>query len=489
VGAAESPSARALLTLLKSLLLAMMAMLDELRATLAARDAELAELRTALFGQRSERRRAGSTPSKPALSPEELEARRAAAQAKRDAKRAAKAELPTEDADHPAPPTCPACSGAGPFSPLPPEVSYQLELVPARLKRIRHIQHKAVCPCGQILCGPAPVRVGDCAQYGPHFHADAVVSKCADALPLHRLARRYARAGFDVARSTLTDVFHRSAGLLEPLYKRLLAIVAAASHVNADETPQPVMDHERCRTGFIWTFIAGPVIAYVFSASRSGETPARVLGASVGSLQVDGYTGYNVVTTPERRTRAGCLAHARRYFYAARDTCPDEAAEALALIRDLYRVEYDAASQGLLGTQAHRALRHERSRPITERWYTWLTEQQPKHVPKSPLGKAITYALNQWDCLTRFLDDPRLSLDNNVSERSLRVIALGRHAFRWVGHDIAGENFAVLQTLVATCAACGVNPHEYIADVLVRVATHPASALDELLPMNWRPLA
>jgi len=191
-------------------------------------------------------------------------------------------------------------------------VSYEYERVPERLVRRRHVQRKYVCKCGHIACGTPPERVGDCAHYGPGLHADAVVSKCADAMPINRLAKRYQRAGVPMARSTLTDLFHRSAARLEPIWKRLKTLLADASHVNADETSQPVMDTEKCRRGFMWTFIADSIVLYVFSASRSGATAGRVLGDSVGVLQVDGYTGYDRVTTPDRRTRAGCLAHARR---------------------------------------------------------------------------------------------------------------------------------------------------------------------------------
>ena len=105
------------------------------------------------------------------------------------------------------------------------------------------------------------------------------------------------------------------------------------------------------------------------------------------------------------------------------------------------------------------------------------------------MGAAIRYTTNQWEYLGRFLTDPKIRLDNNISESALRVIALGRDNFRWVGNDQAGENLAVLQTVVHTCVACGVNPEEYLADVLLRVDTHPISAIDELLPMNWEPAA
>jgi len=483
----DSPATRALLIMMKTMLLQLMTLIDTLQAERDASRAEAEELKRALLGQRSERQKRSERAPKAPVDPQEAERRRKAGQRKREANRRKKKDLPAEDVEHPTPAICPGCNSSGPFSALPPEVSYEYERVPEKLVKRRHIQRKHVCGCGHIACGPAPARVGDCAHYGPGLHADAVVSKCADAMPINRLAKRYERSGVPMARSTLTDLYHRSADLLEPIWKRLKTLVAAASHVNADETSQPVMDTEKCRRGFMWTFIAQTIVLYVFSATRSGATAGRVLGDSVGVLQVDGYTGYNQVTTPDRRIRAGCLAHARRYFYKAHDTCPDEAEFVFELVRKLYRVERDAAARRIVGTAEHLALRRRRSRPLMDQWKTWLDEQQPLHVPKSPIGAAIRYTTNQWDSLCRFLEDPNIRPDNNISESALRVVALGRDNFRWVGHDQAGDNLAILQTIVHTCIACDVNPQAYLTDVLNRVASHPASAIDELLPMNWKP--
>ena len=484
---ADSPATRSLLVMLKALVLELMGLLAQLRDELQAREAENAELKAMVFGQRSERQRRSQRRPRRPLEPEETAARQQEGERKRRENRGAKKELPTEAVDHPVPATCPSCGEPGPFSELPPEVSYQVELVPAHLVRHRHVRYRAACACGQILSGDAPARVGDCAQYGPRLHAHAVVSKCADAMPLNRLSKRFGRAGVPMARSTLTDLFHRVAQLLRPVYDRLLALVAEAEHVNADETSQPVMDVDKCRKGFMWTFIAGAIVAYVFSSTRSGKTAERVLGESTGVLQVDGYTGYNHVTAPNKRVRAGCLAHVRRYFHKARDACPDEVEHVLELVRKLYRVEVDAAARGITGSPGHLALRRLRSKPLMDEWKPWLEERKPQHSPKSPMGKAVRYALNQWDCVVRFLDDPKIRLDNNISESALRIVALGRDNFRWVGNEQAGENLAVLQTLVSTCVACGVNPEDYLADVLLRVDTHPAAAIDDLLPVNWTP--
>jgi len=488
-------SAQGLLAQLQVLITTLNGLIIDLRESLAAKDAELAELKGMLFGQKSERasgyrvstgKRKGTS-----LTTEEKDKRKAAAQLKRkqnQEERAAKLE--NEEIMHPAPNVCPNCQSAGPFTKLPPDISSEIEFITERLIRLNHIMEKRLCPsCGHIFAAPAPQRVTEGCHYGPGLHAYAVVSKCADALPLNRISKRFLRAGLTLSRSTLTDIYHRTAEALEPLYERLLKLIAESEYLNADETQQPVMNDKKCRRGYIWTFINSCIIAYIFSATRSGKTPSDLLKGTNGSIQVDGYTGYNDVCTPEGRERVGCIAHCRRYFHKARDKCPAEADHCIHTIRELYQVEYDAAEKGILGTDAHRLMRQERSGKILDQWKIWLEDKKGEHTPKSPMGRAIRYTLNQWSFVTKFLRDPKLRLDNNISEAALRIIALGRDNFRWVGHNASGKNLAILQTIVATCVANDVNPQDYIQDVLIRMHTHPASQIDELLPMNWQPTA
>ena len=487
-------SARGLLAQLQTLITALTGLITELRESLAAKDAENAELRRLVFGQKSERasgyrtstgKRKGSP-----LTPDEEEERRVAAQRKRKKNREERAaKLEEERVLHPAPTTCPACKSTGPFTELPSDISSEIEYITERLMHLTHVMEKKLCSCGHIFSAPAPRRVTEGCHYGSGLHAYAVVSKCADSMPLNRIAKRFARAGLHMCRSTLTDLFHRTAELLAPIHRRLLELVAASTYVNADETSQPVMDEKKCRRGYIWTFITTGIIAYVFSASRSGTTPVTLLQGTTGKLQVDGYTGYNDVCVPDGRERVGCIAHCRRYFHKARDKCPEEADHCIGVIRELYQVEYDAAERKVLGTEAHQLMRKLRDGPLLEEWKGWLEEKKGVHTPKSPMGKAIRYTLNQWKYVTRFLDDPKLRLDNSVSEAALRIIALDRDNFRWVGHDDSGDNLAILQTIVATCVANDVNPQDYIEDVLLRVLTHPDSKIDELPPMNWVPVA
>src|SRR5512138_1471941 len=365
------------------------------------------------------------------------------------------------------------------------------ELVPAIVERQLHNLEKCRCRCGEaIITAEGPAKVFDKTRFGPTFMAQVAVSKCADSLPLYRQAKAYRRSGVEVNDSTLGDLFHRTAALVEPLYDRLLKLIAGKEIVLADETTQRVLAKGKTRTAWLWSFIARDevereLIAYVFSRSRSGDTPVEVLGETKGKLVADAYSGYNKVTTPGGRQRAGCLAHLRRRFFDAQSAAPDAAKRAMDFILDVYRIERAALDADLLGTPEHLEMRQTQTAAVMDEFKVWLLAEQGRHPPRGPLGEAITYAVGNWDALTLFLTDPRLPIDNNASERALRVAALGRKNFLFVGTDEAGENLAGLYSLIATCEVNGVNPVAYLADVLLRVQKHPASRIDALLPHNW----
>lgn len=407
----------------------------------------------------------------------------------RQSRRAAREELPEVVIQHTVPDAnrvCPKCNSTNlrPLGEGKKTVVY--EYVPARLVKQVHVQETLSCRCGEgVVTADAPKAI-EKGQYGPGLISHVVTSKCLDSIPLYRQAKVLGRAGVPIARTTLGDLFHSAARAVEPLHKRLLELIRADDYVRADETPQRVLAEGKTRRAYVWAFRTEKLIAYVHSHSRSGETPKAVLGGTQGYLQVDGYTGYNAVMVPEGRTRVGCWAHVRRKFFDALPTAP-EAQTALDLILELYRVEHHAAKSGGLGTAEHLEARRTTSAATVEKIRDWMAAEEPKHPPKSPLGQAIRYTRGQWEALIRFLDDARVSLDNNASERALRTVALGRKNYLFVGNDEAGANLAGLFSLLATCEANGVNPENYLADILPRMASHPNSRLDELLPHKWVP--
>ena len=456
----------------------------ELGQEMATMRAEMDALKRRVLGPKSEK-----------LPPMDREVRkqRPADPAATQEKRRKNAELratrvETETIEHKVPDAdriCPKCSGTK----LRPvglgKESIVVDYVPGYFRRRQHVRETLACPCGQhMVVAAGPDHSIEGARYGDGFRAFVVTSKCADSIPLYRQAKQLSRLGIPISRSTLTDLLHQVARSLEPLGERLLELVADAEIVQADETSLKMQKPNK--RGFVWTFLADKLIAYKFASDRSGATPEAVPGTSSGTLVVDMFTGYNVVTGTGKRDRAGCLAHVRRRFFDALPYAP-EGTVALELIRDVYVVEHDAIAAGVAGTDEHARMRRARAGPILARLMTWLEQQKPLHLPKGPMGSAISYALNHWKELTLFLDNPRIPPDNNRSESALRVVALGRKNFLFVGHEQAGQNLAGLYSLVATCMANDKDPLAYLTDILGRIGSHPAARLDDLLPQNWSP--
>jgi transposase len=291
------------------------------------------------------------------------------------------------------------------------------------------------------------------------------------------------RAGIPISRSTLNDLILCAADILAPLWQAALGQMRCDPHVQADETSMRLQT--RKERAFVWTFLAKEYVVYVFSPSRSGETPKAVLGGTTGSLTVDGYTGYNNVTDVDGRDRTGCFSHARRHLFDALATAP-EARKGLDIILDLFMVERGAVARGIVGTPAHLALRKRKSARILERLRQWRDQTTPHFEPSSAMGEALRYMRNQWPRLIAFLDDPAIPIHNNASEAALRIIALLRKNSLFFCNEQAGRRFMVLYSLIAMCERHDVNPEAYLADVLLRIHDQPKDELVALLPHRWK---
>lgn len=411
----------------------------------------------------------------------------AEAQALREQNKRARKNLGTEIVPVPVPEEQRACPSCGPGKVKTvgngtPSVIYHY--VHAHYRRIIYRRETVSCACGRhIVTAPCPDKIADRSPYAASFIAAVIVQKCEDGIPLYRMEKQFDRLGIPMARSTMTDLFHRGASLLAPIAARILARIAASEIVFADETSIKMQSSEK--RAFVWVFLDDTLTGFVFSPSRSGDTPVKVLGESQGELMADLYTGYNAITAPGRRRRAGCLAHARRKVFEAKANVEAEAA--LDIVRDIYVAEHDAREAGIEGTSDHLALRRTRSRPLMAKLLIWAREQRRHHGPKSLLGRAAGYIVRNRKPLTRFLYVAKLPPDNNRSEAALRRVALGRKNYLFVGNEDAGENMAGLFSIVASCIQNQVNPVEYITDVLHRIGDHPQTEIDDLLPDRWRP--
>lgn len=458
---------------------------DAYRAASQAREAELSAKLDALlrksFGRSSEKM---PTPTRELRKERAAEVAAALAKEKRKRNSERKAQLETEVVSHAvsdARRVCPACASKD-LTETEPVERIDYGYVPGYFRRRVHRQQVLACTCcaAQVVAD-APPRPFEKSPYEAGLIAHVVVQKCACSVPIYRLEKQFHWLGIPLSRSTMTDLFHAAAEKLKPLYLRLLQRVAQSDIVLADETTLAMQNKKR---GYMWTFRTDKLITYKFSAGRSGKTPRAVLGGTKGTLLVDAYTGYNPVLDVDGRQRAACLAHVRRKFFDALTTAP-EAQGALDIILDVYRVEHRATEEEIVRTDAHARLRNKESRAAMKRLRAWLDHHRDRYPPKGPLGKAISYAIDNWNELQLFLDDVNVPVDNNASERALRVVALGRKNFMFVGHENAGQNLAILYSLMATCEQHGVDPQAYLADVLVRIDEHPNKRIDELLPDRW----
>jgi transposase len=255
--------------------------------------------------------------------------------------------------------------------------------------------------------------------------------------------------------------------------------------VSADETPQPVLDEEKVRKGWMWVFATEEALLYVFSPSRGGAVADGVLGNSKGTLTVDGHTGYNLVTKKGRRERGGCWSHGRRGLFEARGYAEALVDDLIAQIGELFYTEHLAIERQIVGTEAHLALRTERSAPVVARLFEILEQEVEGYDARSSLAKAMRYLLNQREPLSLFLKDARVPIHNNLSERALRIVAMLRKSALFVGSDESGEHLAMLLSMTATCRLHDVDPERWLADTLIQVSEPGITAVD-LLPWNWK---
>jgi transposase len=372
------------------------------------------------------------------------------------------------------------------------ETSQVLEFVPARFKVVVYARAKYACrPCeGQVVIAPVAARPFEAGLPGFGLLADVLVRKYADHAPLHRIRGMYRRLEVDLPVSTLAHWVAAGSGVLEPIARAIRRETLLAHVVQADDTGLRVLDPAKkggSKRGHMWAYVGDRAWAtYDYTPTWEAEGPCAFLAERVGWLQADAYAGYDRLFKRPGATavEVGCFAHARRYFVEALES-DRRAAVAIDLIAQLYLVEREASDRGLDPDQ-RRALRREKSTPILAALGTWVEKTAPAATPKSPLGKGLTYLVNQWRALQRFLTDGRLELDNNACERALRTIAIGRKNWLFAGSDEGAERAAIIYTVFGTCRLHDIDPWAYLQDVLTKLADgwlH--SRLAELLPPNW----
>jgi len=344
-----------------------------------------------------------------------------------------------------------------------------------------------------VIAAPKPAMPIAKGLPGPGLLAHLIVSKCVDHLPLHRLERVYQRQGVFLHRSTLCDWMGACADLLRPLYDLMVSVVLQSRALHTDDTTvkmQELVTHllSTARLWVYWGDAAHPYNVFDFTRNRKRDGPQQFLANYQGYLHADAFSGYDGLYLPDPQTatariiEVACNAHARRKFYEARSSDALRAHQALAYYRQLYELERHA--KDFSDTQRLQ-MRQDLAVPILGQFHTWLEAQRPEVLPKSPMGEAIGYALNNWEALRRYTEAGFLAIDNNVSEREMKRIAIGRKNWLTIGSPRGGQTAAMLFSFTSTCLRLSVEPWAYLQDVLTRLPTTTAGQLGELLPDRW----
>jgi transposase len=419
--------------------------------------------------------------------------------------------------------TCP-CGCGNKLHKIAEVVTEQLEIVPAKIYVIQHVRFKyAGCIHeNQVVTAPMPNQPIDKGWAGPGLLADVLVNKYDDHLPLYRQSERLARHGIDIARQTLCDWVMQCADLLQPIVEAMKPDLLASPKLHTDDTVIPVQEEGRDKTkeGRLWVYLGYKTVipdekalkaSSKLGLSKTGiDTPTEIVGCEKpcaifdyspdrqqkwaegflknykGYLQADAYTGYDHLFKSKNIIEVVCMAHARRKFFevAKASDVPGIATTALAYIRELYKIERQAKNLSPMGKKA---FRKRKAKPILKQYKKWLLAQQARVLPKSPLGIAVTYSLNNWSALTRYLGNGILDIDNNKAERLMRPIAVGRKNWGQTGSDRGGVAAAVIYSLIETCKLNKINPYDYLRDVLARLPNTLNRDIQSLFPYNWKP--
>jgi transposase len=422
------------------------------------------------------------------------------------------ADLPRERIEYELPEQeqiCPQCKGQ--MHKIGEDVRSELNIIPAQVKVIEHVRFKYGCRhCEKhsettpIKTAPAPNPVIRKGYASPSSVAYVMTAKFVDGVPLYRQEKHFERLGLKISRSVLSDWMLKGSQWLEPIYAIAHQALINREVLHVDETTLQVLkepDRAAETKSYMWLYRTGrdlgsPIILYDYQETRSGAHPRKFLSGFKGYLHADGYSGYDgleEITEPDKPPNVklcGCWSHLRRKFDEAMKGQPPgkrhggRSKEALGRINLLFSIE-----RGLEKSTPEQRLeaRQEKSRPVVEELLRWLDSIKGEILPKSLLGTAVTYGLNQWKKLTRFFEDGRVELSNNRAERSIKPFVIGRKNFLFCNTPQGARSSAVIYSIIEMAKENSLNPYAYLTCLFERlpnVDITDASVIETLMPWN-----
>lgn len=383
------------------------------------------------------------------------------------------------------------------------EESRTLETVPASVYIKNTIRHKVILRSDiesklpeerGILIAPLPLQPVFRCLAGASVLTDIIIGKFMYHLPFYRQIQQYKEAGIVISDSTMGEWYEAAVERLKLLYDLLRKQILQSEYVQVDESVVPVIDNEKhkARKGYEWCVrdgLSGDVMFYYDRGSRGGKVARELLGDYKGNAQTDGYEGYDQFEPLEGITMYGCWAHARRKFVDALETDRKHATEAIVYIRKLYEVE-SKADEANLSPDERKAKRLEISYPTIQVFEKWMLDTYPTVLPKSKIGMAISYTYTLLPRLSRYVNDGRINIDNNLIENAIRPLALGRKNWLFCGNDASAYRAAIVYSLISTCKNAGIEPRIWMEDVLTKIPYYlrDGKDLSELLPRQWAKL-
>ena len=455
---------------------------------LEALSLELARLKRQVIGPKSERRRVDDdaqallfAEAEPVLAPAPPETKPAAARTPHGRRRPD--GPPDEVLEAIVPDACTTCGGA--LRVISTSVATRIDWRRGHFYTIAIPRPSCACDrCRTVATAPEP---GNFALprsiVGNGLLARVIVDKFADHIPLNRQVDRFARENLDLSLSTLCDLVRGSAGLLRRIVDAMRTEQLASGWIQADDTGLPVLDGTRGKagSGHLWVYANAEHVVYDFTATKHGAGPAAYIKGFTGVLLADGGSEFNEAVRAMGLTRAGCWSHARRHFYDAIEQSPALANEAIQRIGVLFEIER-AIKGGDLDTR--KRVRASETRGALSEIRAWVVEHLHRARPKSAIGQALQYTINQWACLEACVTNPEIPIHHNMSELQLRRPVIGRKNWLFAGSEGGAQAAATLLSLIGSCRLHGIDPWGYLNPVLGVINDHPVNRVADLTPLR-----